>query len=212
MINEMHFYIICMLFNYMLLSKNMKQKTTKNYVDITKIMYKYATPKSHNIIHAKKFITDDSKVFIVENKKNGVLFQKDYNDYKDSKKCSKLLRQIFGGKIVLQPVVKCADNVKTCDFKWIRPNSKYFEKWDLKTVEGSSNTTLDNMIKSQKNQSDNFIFDIKNHTISEEQAKVQIINIFNNPYRDWINIIMLKDNKRIIFIYKKMRHHPANAE
>lgn len=173
------------------------------YEDVTQEFYKYATPKSNNVTHAKKFVTDDGREFIVNNETTGAYFDYDSQDYKDSKKCAQLLRKIFGGKIELQPVVNYEDSISTCDLKWTNPYSKTFERWDLKTIEGSKNTTLDSMIKKKKRQSHNFIFDLKNHTISKEDAQNQIIEIFNNKHRDWVETIMLKDEDEIIFIYKR---------
>ena len=174
-------------------------------------MLKYANPKSNNITHAKKFISDDGEIFIVDGKRNGTFFDISSKDYKDSKKCAQLLRKTFGGKIELQPVVKCKDGIQTCDLLWKRPTKRKFEKWDLKTVNGCSLRTIDRMIKDKKKQSNNFIIDIKHHTLSVENAKNQIIHIFNDPHRQWVNMVMLKDENNILFIYKKMRHHPTKV-
>lgn len=103
----------------------------------------------------------------------------------------------------MQPIVNVVDGVSTCDFKWLRPNETKYEKWDLKTVEGSSKETLDSMIKKKKRQSHNFIFDIKNHTISGIEAKCQIMKIINSPYRQWIEKIMLIDKDEVILVYEK---------
>lgn len=173
------------------------------YKDITKKWYKEATPKSNNITHAKKFIDDDGVEYIVNNKRGEVWFDYKGKDYKESKSCASLLRKTFGGKVELQPKVDKPNGVSTCDIKWIRPNSTIKEKWDLKTVEGSSNRTLDSMIKNKERQSHNFIFDIKNHSLTEKQATEQIIHIFNSPHRDWVETIMLKDDEKILFIYQK---------
>ena len=183
----------------------------KNYRDITNLMFKYATPKSNNITHAKKFIDSSGEVFIVDGKRNGTFFDVNSKDYKDSKECAQLLRKTFGGKIKLQPVVKSKGGVQTCDLAWQRPSKKNYEKWDLKIVNGSSKRTIDRMIKDKKKQSDNFIIDIKNHSLSTQQAKSQIIHIFNDPHRQWVNMIMLKDKNKILIIYKKMRHHPTKV-
>ena len=59
------------------------------------------------------------------------------------------------------------------------------------------------MIKNKERQSHNFIFDIKNHSLTEKQATEQIIHIFNSPHRDWVETIMLKDDEKILFIYQK---------
>lgn len=174
-----------------------------NYTNVTTKWLKNGKPRSNNITHAKGYADDDGTFYVVDNKKSGVYFEKDSKDYNETMKCLKVLRNTFGGKLQIQPIVNVADGVSTCDFKWLRPNETKYEKWDLKTVEGSSKETLDSMIKKKKRQSHNFIFDIKNHTISEIEAKYQIIKIINSPYRQWIEKIMLIDKDKIILIYEK---------
>lgn len=173
------------------------------YEDVTRRWYAEATPKSNNIIHAKSFIDDKGNKYIVDNKKRHVWFDYESKDYKESKLCASLLRRIFGGKIEIQPRVNKPEGISTCDIKWIRPNNFTIEKWNLKTVEGNKNKTLDSMIKRKKRQSHNFIFDIKNHSLTEKQATNQIVHIFNDPHRDWVEKIMLKDDEKILFIYQK---------
>ena len=173
------------------------------YEDVTKKWYAEATPKNNNVTHAKYFSADNGEKYIVDNSKRHVWFDYDSKDYKETKECASLLRSIFGGKIEIQPKVDNPDAISTCDFMWTRTKDSIKEKWDLKTVEGNKSRTLDGMIKNKKRQSHNFIFDIKNHSLTEEEATKQIIHIFNDPHRDWVEKIMLKDNDRIIFIYQK---------
>lgn len=174
-----------------------------NYTNVTDEWLKNRKPRSHNITHAKGYVDDNGIFYVVDNKKNGVYFDKKSKDYSETMKCMKILRNIFGGKLQMQPIVNVVDGVSTCDFKWLRPNETKYEKWDLKTVEGSSKETLDSMIKKKKRQSHNFIFDIKNHTISEIEAKCQIMKIINSPYRQWIEKIMLIDKDEVILVYEK---------
>lgn len=181
-----------------------------NYCEVTKEWLSKANPKSNNIIHAKKYIDDDLNEYLVDNKKNSVFYNKKSKDYIETMACVKLFRNVFGGKLEVQPIVILKDGISTCDFKWIRPYEVKQEKWDLKTVQGKSNRTLDNMIKKKKRQSYNFIFDIKHHTITPKNAKRQIKHIFNDPHRDWVDKIILKDNDKIIAIYQKKRDNLNN--
>ena len=52
-------------------------------------------------------------------------------------------------------------------------------------------------------QSHNFVFDIKNHTLSLKEIKNQLNHIFNDEQRNWIEKIMVIDNDEIILIYEK---------
>lgn len=179
------------------------------YQNITNKFLNNKKPKSNNITLAREILINDAFI-LVDNKRDGISFDWFLNDFKQTKKCAKLLRKTIGGKIIIMPTVKCFEGISTCDFIWKRPNMNSFEKWDLKTVNGSISRTLDNMIKGKKRQSDNFIFDIILNTISKENAIKQIIHIFNDPHRDWVNKIMLIDKKDILLVYEK-RHHPAKA-
>mgnify|MGYP007047909032 CR=1 FL=1 len=180
-----------------------KKYTSINYRDVTDEWLNNKELKKFNITHARKYVDDDGNEYIVDNNNKGTYFDKKSKDYIETKKCAKLFKNVFGGKIQLQPIVNAEQGISTCDFKWKRKKDLDFEKWDLKTVEGNSNRTLDNMIKNKKRQSDNFIFDIKNNTITEEEAKEQIKHIYNDPHRNWIKIIILKSNTKIIAIYQK---------
>ena len=63
-------------------------KQEEIYIDITQIILNTASPKSHNIRHAKSFVDDNGNVYYVDNKKNGVLFDKKSNDYIQTKRCA----------------------------------------------------------------------------------------------------------------------------
>lgn len=174
-----------------------------NYTNVTDEWLKNRKPRSHNITHAKGYVDDNGIFYVVDNKKNGVYFDKKSKDYSETMKCMKILRNIFGGKLQMQPIVNVVDGVSTCDFKWLRPNETKYEKWDLKTVEGSSKRTLDNMIKGKRKQSHNFVFDIRNQTLSLKEVKSQLNHIFNDEQRNWIKKIMVIGNDEIILVYEK---------
>ena len=108
----------------------MEKENISNYIDITKDYYQSAKPKNHNVTHAKKFVDDEDNVFVVNNKRSGAFFDYNSKDYKETIKCAHLLRNLFGGKIELQPIVNYKDGISTCDFKWKPPCSNKLEKWD----------------------------------------------------------------------------------
>lgn len=51
--------------------------------------------------------------------------------------------------------------------------------------------------------SNNFIFDISKSKIETNEAIQQIENIYSNPYRSWIDKIILIKENRVLKVYKR---------
>lgn len=182
-----------------------------NYIDVTNEWLKQ--PKKKGKIVNDKYFVDKNIKYKVNNSKKRVWFDFNSQDYIDSLNCAMTLVKTFGGTIFMQPRVDYPLGISTCDFKWNR--NGIIEKWDLKIPKGKSKNTLCGLIKNKKRQSDNFIFDLRNHTLTKEDAITQINKeIYNSKHRNWVNKIILIDNKRVlIVIERKMKHiHSARAE
>lgn len=182
-----------------------------NYIDVTKEWLNHPI-KEKKIVNDKYFIDNNIK-YIVDNSKKRVWFDFNSQDYIDSLNCAKTLVKLFGGTIFMQPRVDYPLGVSTCDFKWKR--NGVIEKWDLKVPKGKSKNTLCGLIKNKKRQSNNFIFDLRNHTITKREAINQISReIYNSQHRKWVDKIILIDNTKVLVILerKKKHIHPARAE
>lgn len=75
---------------------------------------------------------------------------------------------------------------------------------DLKEINGNGKNTIDTAIKSKRDQANNFILDIKEKCKLEDQEIIkQIEKIYNSKNRDWLDMIILKRNNKLIKIYKR---------
>ena len=110
------------------------------------------------------------------------------------KETAEWLESTFGGEIYMVPRVNNPEGISTSDYLW---NNEF---WDLKEITGNGKHTLDTAIKKKKSQSSNFLFDITNSKISNEEAIRQLKLIFKTKDRKWIKKIMLKRNKNVIII------------
>lgn len=105
--------------------------------------------------------------------------------------------EIYGGQVILVPVVLNPKGIKTPDY------IINGEKFDLKEIFGNGKNTLDTAISKKKEQSTNFIFDISNTEMQTIKAINQIQGIYKSNNRTWVNkIILIKDNK-VLKIYKR---------
>lgn len=162
-----------------------------NFKDITQEWLDNATPNSHIVKDAEYFTAKDGTKYYVDGK-NVVL---DYSD--NEKEVAEWLENTFGGEIYMVPRVNKPDGIKTADYLFRD------EYWDLKSIEGNSNSTLDSAIKKKKSQAKNFVFDVSNSEISRESIKKQINNIYKNKNRQWVDKILVKRNNDLIVIKKR---------
>lgn len=169
-------------------NKNIK---VSNYKDITQEWLDNATPNSHIVKDAEYFTTEEGTKYHVDGK-NVVL---DYSD--NEKEVAEWLENTLGGEIYMVPRVNKPDGIKTADYLFRD------EYWDLKSIEGNSNSTLDSAIKKKKSQAKNFVFDVSNSEISRESMKKQINNIYKNKNRQWVDKILVKRNNDVIVINKR---------
>ena len=171
---------------------------TKYYEDVTKEWLSKSTKKirSHKVLIRKYYFYNNKKYYVLKNKKDVVL---DYSTYEYM--IAQWIKDILGGKIYINPRINYPKSIKTADYLWNN------ELWDLKCLKQckSLNRAVDNSIKSSKNQSHNFILDISGCILSNDNIIQQVTNTFTpgKLYRDWVNIIIIIRNKKIIKIIKK---------
>ena len=116
---------------------------------------------------------------------------------KDEKSIADLISNQFNLEVEMVPVIQIPQRIKTPDFV-IRG-----ERFDLKDIIGSSVNVIDNAIKNQKEQADNFVINIMNET-DINSIKMQIENIYNNPYRKWLKaFIVIKDGAIVDVLERK---------
>ena len=156
------------------------------------IVYKeHLKNKTVNILRQNYFTDDTGKQYDVDGK-NVVL--------KPSEKeieVARILARIYEADVNLIPVVLNPTGVKTPDY--IINGQKY----DLKEIFGDSSKTLYNALKKKSKQADNFIFDITESEIKEEEAMEQIELIYKSMHRTWVQEIVLIKNNKVIKKYKR---------
>lgn len=169
------------------------KKTKSNhidYVETTNRWLKNAKPNSHTVqimnnweYNGKKYLADGKNVIL---------------DYSNSEKeTAEWLENTFGGKIYMCPRVNNPIGVNTPDYLWKN------EYWDLKKITGNGNRTIDSAIKKKKNQASNFIFDVSNSKLSNEDIKEQLEKIYSNKDRYWVNKLLIKRDNDVVVIYER---------
>ncbi|MDD6277981.1 MAG: hypothetical protein PUA55_05375 [Mycoplasma sp.] len=101
------------------------------------------------------------------------------------------------------PRINIPEGIQTADYLFRG------EKWDLKEIKSTGKNVLDNRVNGLKKQSNNFIFDISNTSISIKEIKNQIDKLYESPNRKWINKIMLIKNQKLICIYIRKKDWPS---
>lgn len=167
----------------------------KNYVDVTQQWLKSINIKTQNVIDSKYF-KYNNEIYKVDGK-NIVL---EYSQ--KEKKIALWIVNKFGGKIYMIPRVNKPKNIKTADYLW---NDEY---WDLKSISAqaiSKNRAVDNIIKTAKGQSCNFILDITNTKIARQLIIKQVKRIYDTRGREWVDKIIIIDNYQLIKIYTRKK-------
>lgn len=172
-----------------IINKNTVQKEDEmKYTDITN---KYTTEKTYQIKKQKYFIVDNGTQYNVDGRH--VILK----PTKKELEVAKLLGKTLGGKINIIPRINEPEGIKTPDY------IINGEKFDLKEIKGNSKNSLYNALGKQRRQADNFIFDISDTQINEEEAVRQIKSIYNSNHRKWVHVLILIENNKILKIYKR---------
>lgn len=168
-----------------------KEVENVNYIDITKNFAKNNKSNSHKILDKNYF--KDSKGFKYKvDGKNVVL---DYS--KKEKDIAIWLEKTVGGKIYILPRINKPDGIMTADYLFRN------EYWDLKSITGCGKRIIEDTIKRKKRQSKNFIFDITNSNIQENDLLRQLEKVYNSETTKWVNKIIVKKNENVIIILKR---------
>ncbi|MCJ0572165.1 capsid protein [Enterococcus cecorum] len=160
-------------------------------VPYLKIKHKMLMNKIEGSVSEKQFWEHEDKKYYVDGK-NVVL------DYSQKEKdVAEWLAKKFGGHIELVPRVNYPKGISTPDY--LINNTI---KFDLKEITGSGKNVIDNNLKKSKKQSSNFIFDVTNANISEQELYRQIYNVYKSKRRN-VDVIILKDGENVLEIIKK---------
>lgn len=143
----------------------------------------------------KETKTDPSVKDLTEYTVGGVVYKVDGKhillDYSEKEKAiAEILSQGRGVEVYMVPRVVYPQNVSTPDY--IMDGKSY----DLKQISGSSKNTLYNAIAKKKKQSSNFVFDVSDCPLTEEELIVQVEGLFRSDHTRFVDeIIIIKDGE-----------------
>ena len=150
-----------------------------------------ATPNSHRVTRVMEFEQD------------GVLYKVDGGNVKmdpsaEEIAAAKLLRETLGGDIRIMPKV-------SGDYRHINTPDFLFRgaRLDHKQLSGTSLKIIENRIHKAKGQADNFMFDVSNCPLSMEEIFKQSEAVYYNKHLDYVNVIMIVKNGKIVRIYQR---------
>lgn len=141
-------------------------------------------------VHDRQDWSVDGQRYVV----NGRTVLLDYSAAE--KQTAQFLAKKLGVKVEMIPRVLAPPAVKTPDYLI---NGVPF---DLKQVQGQGKNVIDGMLR-KKNQSHNFIFDVKQTPLSLDEVLSRFNRVYANPARSYVDQIILIDGQRLIDIFKR---------
>lgn len=109
-----------------------------------------------------------------------------------------VLSEKYGKSVKFVPQVLYPQGIQTPDYLIDG------ERFDLKSPTGNGKELLYNMIAKKKKQSPNFIFDITNCPLSDEDIKMQIQSIYASQHTKFVKIIVIIKDKEILSVYNRV--------
>ena len=106
-------------------------------------------------------------------------------------------RRTIGGKIELRFEIGEDRKISSSDYLIDG------EEWDLKEISGNSPSSFLHSTQKKRVQSQNYIFDLSNSSMSESVIIENLRRLFK--FKDWIGIIVLKKNNDLLGIYEKVK-------
>lgn len=172
------------------LNKTNSSVADKNYIDVTQEWIQ----RGKNI-PAK--VTE-----MQEYKMNGVTYKVDGRhvviDYSEKEKqIANMLADALGGEVKLVPRVLYPQNVSTPDYIFRD------KKFDLKDLQGNSKNLVYNRVSKMKKQADNFVLDISQCPLSENEIRKQVEDVYRSEHTRFVDTIILTKENKILNIYAR---------
>ena len=152
-------------------------------VDVTEEWIKGATPNSHEIVDLSEYTSNG-----ITYKVDGKYVLLDYSD--KEKRIAQLLESELGGEISMIPRVLDPPGISTPDYMFRG------EAYDLKELSGTSKNLVYNVISKKKRQASNFVLDISQCPLDEDEIYKQIDDIYWSRHTSFVDkIILIKDDQ-----------------
>lgn len=171
--------------------ENKGSQKSQRFEDVTKEWTTNITP-STTVEYLESFEVNGKK-YIVDGKH--VLLNPSQNELR----VASLMAQSFGDKVQLVPRILQPQGIKTPDYIFRG------ERFDLKTIEGTGKNVLYDSIKKKSGQSSNFIFDITNSPLDENELLRQAEAIFSSSHREFVDKLILVKKDRVLRVMKRKR-------
>ena len=162
----------------------------ERFTDITGNWYPDAKPNSHRVLELQEY-TFNGVTYKVDG--HNVVLDHDAHE----KEIAELLEREVGGKLYLVPRVNEPQGVPTPDFLF------HGARYDLKTLRGNSKNTIYNAVAKQADQADNFILDVTDCPLSEEDIYKQAEALFRSTHTKFIDTVVLVRNMKIIRVLQR---------
>ena len=147
--------------------------------------------QKYKLVKQKYFIDEDNNEYKVDGK-HVVL-----NPSDREKEVARMLGEIYGEEIKLIPRVNEPEKIKTPDYIINE------EKFDLKEITGTGKYVIEGNLKGKQKQANNFIIDITNSKIKEEEVIKQIENVYKSKRYLWVSKIFLIKGYTFIRMYER---------
>lgn len=166
----------------------------KNYEDVTLIFIN----KSRKMGRIKKYSNGES--FYYQGRKYFIDGKRVQVDYRiEETEIAKWITKNLKYNVRMLPRINIPEYVQTPDFIFNR------ERWDLKTIKGSSNQTLYHAVYRKKKQSNNFIFDITCSILNIHDVLKQIEILYRRLDTKFIDKIIIKDKDKFIILKRNKK-------
>ena len=162
----------------------------ERFTDITGNWYPDAKPNSHPVLELQEY-TFNGVTYKVDG--HNVVLDHDAHE----KEIAELLEREVGGELYLVPRVNEPQGVPTPDFLF------HGARYDLKTLRGNSKNTIYNAVAKQADQADNFILDVTDCPLSEEDIYKQAEALFRSTHTKFIDTVVLVRNMKIIRVLQR---------
>lgn len=116
---------------------------------------------------------------------------------KQEKEVAAALSEYYGKNVGFVPQIMFPQGIQTPDYLIGA------ERFDLKSPTGSGKTSLYDLVAKKKKQSPNFIFNITNCPLSEEEIERQIAEIYSSSRTKFVEKIVVMKNGKVLNVYAK---------
>lgn len=170
-----------------------KEPVVYGHMDITKDFFNKANPQKGRIKESDRYVSPKGYTYKIDGKN---VIQ---NNSIEEIEVARLILDNFGGDIYYIPEVKGKyKGIKTPDYIWNN------ERFDLKSINGTSKDALRNALSPKRDQAENFIIDISKTTLSNEEIERQIEVVYNSYNTDFVDKLLILKDKKIINVYKRV--------